>query len=127
MDLDDLTGMILKAAFKVHSELGPGLFESVYETALELELTRIGLSVDRQVGLPVIYDTIKLEVGYRADIIVEKKVLIEIKSVEAIAPVHKKQVITYLRLGNLKAGLLINFNVEHLKQGISRLFNNYAR
>ena len=120
-----LSGQIIDTCIKIHRKLGPGLFESVYEEVLFYELaTRQGLSVKRQQGIPVIYDNIKMEIGFRADLIVENKVLIELKSVEAVHKVHKKQVLTYLKLTGLKLGLLINFNENLLKDGITRIVNN---
>jgi len=124
MNENEISKIIVDKSIKVHNSLGPGLFESVYETALEFELRNAGLFVLTQVVVPVVYETIKLEAGFRADIIVENKVIIEIKSIEIIAPVHKKQLLTYLRLSNIKLGLLINFNVEWLKDGIIRIVNN---
>jgi GxxExxY protein len=126
MEINDVTGEIIDASIKVHSTLGPGLFESVYEEVLFYELAKRGLNLQRQVPIPVYYDNLKLEIGFRADLLVENLVIVEIKSIEITAPVHKKQVLTYLRLTNLKIGLLINFNEELLKNGITRLFNNYA-
>jgi len=127
MQLNDITGEIVDAAIKIHNELGPGLFESVYEEILSFELEKRGLIIERQIPIPVHYENIKMEVGFRADLIVEKEVIVEIKSIDHIAPVHKKQVLTYLRLSNLKIGLLINFNEELLKNGITRLFNNFTK
>ena len=110
MEVDELTGEIIGAAIKIHSKLGPGLFESVYEKVLHFELTKRGLLAERQVALPVTYDNLKMDLGFRVDLIVEQKILVKIKSVETIHPVHKKQLLTYLRLNNLRIGLLINFN-----------------
>jgi GxxExxY protein len=104
--------------------LGPGLFESVYEEILAFELIKEGLYVSRQQAIPVIWNEIKMEIGFRADLIIENKVLIEIKSVESIAPVHQKQVLTYLKLTDIKLGLLINFNEALIKDGITRIVNN---
>lgn len=104
--------------------MGPGLLESVYEEVLFYELTRIGLHVEKQKTLPVVWKDVKLDLGYRTDLIVENKVIVEIKSVEEIHPVHPKQVLTYLRLTNLKLGLLINFNSPLIKTGIIRIVNN---
>ncbi|MGI8600984.1 MAG: GxxExxY protein [Chitinophagaceae bacterium] len=126
MEINGVTANIIDAAIKVHNQLGPGLFESVYEEVLAFELIKRNLHVERQVLIPVYYDELKMEVGFRADLIVEKQVIVEVKSIETVAPVHKKQVITYLRLSGLKIGLLINFNEELLKNGLTRLFNNYA-
>ncbi len=126
MEINGVTANIIDAANKVHNQLGPGLFESVYEEVLAFELIKRNLHVERQVPIPVYYDELKMEVGFRADLIVEKQVIVEVKSIETVEPVHKKQVITYLRLSGLKIGLLINFNEELLKNGLTRLFNNYA-
>lgn len=120
---NELSKIIVNACFQIHTELGPGLFESVYEECLYYELLQQGLMVERQKELPVIYKGVKMEIGFRADLIVERKVVIEIKSVEGIAPVHQKQVITYLRLTGLKLGLLINFNEAMIKTGIQRIVN----
>ena len=124
MTENELSKIIVNACFQVHNELGPGLFESVYEECLYYELVHQGLKVIRQQELPVIYKSIKMEIGFRADLIVENKVIIEIKSQEAIAPVHHKQILTYLRLTNLKLGLLVNFNEALIKDGIQRIVNN---
>jgi GxxExxY protein len=125
-EIDEITGEIISAAIKIHSKLGPGLFESVYEEVLFYELTVRGLVCENQMYLPVIYENVKMDVGFRIDLLVEKQVLVEIKSIETIHPVHKKQLLTYLRLMDLKIGLLLNFNEELLKKGITRLINNYA-
>ena len=127
MEINDITGQIIDASIKVHTSLGPGLFESVYEEVLNYELTKRGILSERQVPIPVYYDSLKMEVGFRADILVEKKVIVELKSVEIVLPVFKKKLLTYLKLSNLQIGLLINFNEELLKRGITRLFNNYAK
>jgi GxxExxY protein len=124
MHENDITGTIVDAAFKIHSTLGPGLLESVYETVLTHELRQRGLDVAVQQAIPVIYDGVQLELGFRADLVVNRKVVIEVKSVDAVAPVHAKQVRTYLRLMDLKVGLLINFNVNLIKEGITRVVNN---
>ncbi len=118
--LNDISYKIIGCAYTVHSELGPGLLESTYETCLEYELLENGLNVERQKPLPVIYKDIKLNAGYRIDLLVEEKIVIEIKSCEAIAPIHEAQLLTYLKLADKKLGLLINFNVKDLKQGIMR-------
>ena len=127
MEINDITGQIIDASIKVHTSLGPGLFESVYEEVLNYELTKRGILSERQVPIPVYYDSLKMEVGFRADILVEKKVIVELKSVEIVLPVFKKKLLTYLKLSNLQIGLLINFNEELLKKGITRLFNNHAK
>ena len=124
MTENELSKIIVNTCFQIHTELGPGLFESVYEECLYYELIQEGLFVERQKELPVIYKGIKMEVGFRTDLIVEKKVIIEIKSVELIAPVHQKQLLTYLRLTGLKLGLLVNFNEALIKDGIQRIVNN---
>ncbi|MBF2004598.1 MAG: GxxExxY protein [Chlorogloeopsis fritschii C42_A2020_084] len=120
---NEVSGVVVDAAYKVHTTLGPGLLESVYEAAMEYELRRRGLGVIRQVTLPVIYEGIRLEEGFRADLIVEDKVIVELKSVEAVHPVHKKQLLTYLRLANKHLGLLINFGSVLIKDGIWRVVN----
>ncbi len=112
---------IVTAAMKVHSALGPGLLESTYEACLAYELTKLGLHSQSQVGLPVVYEAVKLDLGYRIDLLVENMVIVEIKSVEAIAPVHQAQLLSYLKLSGKSLGLLINFNVPHLKDGIKRM------
>jgi len=122
-DLNDISGQIVDAAIHVHSRLGPGLLESVYETVLAYELQKRGLAVERQTPVPIAYETLRFEEGLRADLLVEKSVLIELKSVETLAPVHSKQVLTYLKLLNCRLGLLINFNVPLLKDGLKRIAN----
>lgn len=117
--------IILDVAFDIHKRLGPGLLESVYEAIMEYELIHTyNLKVVRQRGIPVIWKDIKLDLGFRSDLIVEEMVLVELKSVEALAPVHYKQVLTHLKLTELKLGMLINFNEELLKNGIKRVVNN---
>ena len=124
MTENEIARTIVDAAFTVHTKLGPGLLESVYETALAHELSKRGMPFQRQQAMPVVYDTIKMELGFRADLVVSGKVIVEIKSIEAIAPVHRKQLLTYLRLTDKRLGLLINFNVELIKNGITRVVNN---
>jgi GxxExxY protein len=124
MSENDISYDIRGAAFKVHTNLGPGLLESVYEVALAHELTKLGYEVKVQVGLPVVYDDIKLEMGYRMDLLVNDLVVVEIKSVDALADVHHKQLLTYLKLSGKKLGLLINFNVSSIKDSIIRIVNN---
>ncbi len=124
MHENEISKIIVDCAFKVHNELGPGLLESVYEEVLSYELIKRGLIVERQKGIPVVYDNLKMEMGFRADLIVENKVIIELKSIDAIAPVHSKQLLTYLRLADKKLGLLINFNEALIKNGIKRIVNN---
>ncbi len=124
MNENEISKIIVNTAFKIHNQYGPGLFESVYEELLTYELAREGLNIRNQIPIPLIHETIRLDAGFRADIIVENKVLIEVKSIEAIAPVHQKQVLTYLRLADIRLGLLINFNVALIKDGIQRIVNN---
>jgi GxxExxY protein len=127
MEINEITGEIIDASIKIHKEPGPGLLESVYEEVLHYELTLRGLLSERQVPLPVIYKEIKMDVGFRIDLLVEKKVIVELKSVETVIPFFKKKLLNHLRLSKLQIGLLINFNEELLKNGITRLFNNYAK
>ena len=123
MTENSIATLVVDAAFKIHKTLGPGLLESVYEATLDYELKKRGLRVAQQVALPVYYDEVKLQVGFRIDLLVNDKVIIEIKSVEALAPIHRKQLETYLRLMDLRLGLLINFNVGLIKHGIQRVVN----
>ncbi|HKA20377.1 MAG TPA: GxxExxY protein [Blastocatellia bacterium] len=120
---NEVSRHIVDAAFRIHTTLGTGLFESVYQVTLEYELNKRGLSFDRQKPIPVVYETIRLEKGFRADFIVEDKVIVELKSVEVTASIHRKQLLTYLRLADKRLGLLINFNVSLIKDGISRVVN----
>ena len=124
MDENDISRIIVDCAYHIHRELGPGLLESVYEKVLIYELEKKGLNIDNQVAIPVRYHEISLELGFRADLIIENKIIIELKSVEEILPVHKKQLLTYLKLTGLKLGLLINFNSNLIKDGITRIVNN---
>ena len=112
---------IIGAAFKVHSTLGPGLLESTYEVCLEYELLKNGYKVDRQKALPIKYNDVKLDAGYRIDLLVDDLIIVELKSVEELMPIHKAQLMTYLKLSGIKLGLLINFNVRDLRQGIQRI------
>ena len=123
MHQNDISYLIRKAAFTIHTALGPGLLESVYETLLRHELQKAGLAVECQVGLPVLYDGLRLENGFRMDLVVEKAVVVELKSVEMLLEVHHKQLLTYLKLSGHKLGLLINFNVPAIKEGIFRKVN----
>lgn len=125
MHENDITFLIRGAIFKVYNTLGPGLLESSYEAALEYELVKAGLFVEKQVGLPLIYEELQLNVGYRIDLLVEKKVIVEIKSVESLAEVHYKQLVTYLRLSGLKVGLMVNFNTEDIAKSIHRRVNDF--
>ena len=121
---NEISHTVIGAAIEIHKQLGPGLLESAYEYALAYELTKLGLFVEQQIPMPLIYKEIKLECGYRLDLRVERKVIVEIKSIEALAPLHFSQTLTYLRLSDCKLGLLINFNVVKLKDGIHRIVNN---
>ena len=123
--LNRLTEAIIGAAIQVHRVLGPGLLESAYEACLVYEIRKRGLSVERQIPLPLIYEEVKLECGYRLDLLVERSVVVEIKSVEAISPIHEAQTLSYLRLSGCKLALLINFNVATLKDGIRRFINGH--
>ena len=115
---------IVDAAFRIHTTLGPGLLESVYQTVLAYELGRRGLRTVSQQPIPVVYENVRIDTGFRADLVVEDKVIIEIKSVELLAPVHRKQLLTYLRLADKRLGLLINFQVALIKDGITRIVND---
>ena len=119
-NLNDISYKIIGCSYKVHANLGPGLLESTYEVCLEHELISAGLHVIRQKELPVVYDDIKLNAGYRIDLLVENEIIIELKSVDAIAPIHEAQLLTYLKLSGKKLGLLLNFNVTDMKKGIMR-------
>ncbi len=123
---NEIAKHVVDAAFRIHTSLGPGLLESVYEAVMTEELTRRGLHAERQQALPVVWQNVHLEAGFRVDLIVENKVIVEIKSVEAIAPVHRKQLLTYLRLANKRLGILINFDVDLIKDGIARVVNGLA-
>jgi GxxExxY protein len=124
MTLDDITGEIVDASIRVHQDLGPGLLESVYEAILAKVLMRRGLTVERQKPVCFEYDGISFDDGFRVDLLVEGRVVVELKSVEKVAPVHSKQLLTYLRLMNLPVGLLINFGAATLKDGLHRIVNN---
>ena len=123
MKINDISAQILDASIKVHKTLGPGLLESAYEACLAYELRKRGLKALTQVGLPVIYDEVQLDVGYRLDLLVEDTVVIELKAVEHVLPLHEAQLITYLKLSDKRLGLLINFNVLRLKDGYKRFAN----
>ncbi|MBC8486546.1 MAG: GxxExxY protein [Bacteroidetes bacterium] len=119
--LNKISYDIIGCAYRVHSRLGPGLLESTYEACLEYELLKMEYKVERQKALPIVYDEVKLDTGYRIDLLVENEIIVDNKSVDAIAPIHKAQVMTYLKLSEKKLGLLINFNVMDLKKGINRI------
>ena len=124
MNENELSNLIIKQAMKIHTKLGAGLLESVYKECLFYELQKIGLFVEKEKPFPLVYEEIKLECGFRADLVVENKVIIEIKCVDALIDIHKAQVLTYLRLSGCKLGLLLNFKVLHLRDGIKRVVNN---
>jgi iron complex transport system substrate-binding protein len=125
-EVDEISGIIVDAAYKIHTGLGPGLLESVYEVILARELQRRGLVVQRQVIIPIEFDGMQFDEGFRIDLLVEGQVIVELKSVEKLAPVHSKQLLTYLRLMNLNVGLLINFASATLKEGVDRIVNKYV-
>ena len=125
MTENEIAKLIVNAAYQVHVELGPGLLESAYETCLVYELVNAGLQVSNQIDLPVYYKDVKLNCNYRMDILVERKVIIEVKAVSILKKVHLAQTITYLKLSNCKLGLLINFNEAKIKDGIKRVINGY--
>ena len=124
MTENELSKIVVDTCYKIHVKLGPGLLETVYETILYYELTKLGLKVEKQKALPLLWDNLKMDVGFRADLIVENKVIVEIKSVEQVPQVFAKQVLTYLKITNCKLGLLINFNETLIKNGITRIVNN---
>ena len=125
MTENEIAKQILDAAFLVHTRLGPGLLESVYEVVLAYELEKSGLTAERQKPMPIVYDNIRFGAAFRSDLVVNGKVIVELKSVEALLPVHAKQLLTQLRLSDLKLGLLINFGAAHLKNGIKRVINGH--
>jgi GxxExxY protein len=124
-EIDRITGLIIECAIRVHSRLGPGLLESTYKECLYYELINAGVFVEKEKEIPLTYDGVKMDCGYRVDLLVEKKVIVEVRSVEDLADIHLAQVITYLRLSQNRFGLLINFNVERLNDGIKRVVNGY--
>jgi GxxExxY protein len=121
---NEISGQIVDAAMKVHTALGPGLLESAYQACLAYELRKRGLHVDSQLDLPLKYDGVCLDVGYRIDLLVEHRVIVELKSVEKVLPIHEAQILSYLRLSGQRLGLLINFDVLHLKDGIKRMVHD---
>lgn len=123
MTENEIAKIIVDSAYKIHSKLGPGLLESAYQAILAYELRIQGLKIETEVMMPVLYDQLSLDIGYRADIIVENKVIIELKSVEKVIDLHKKQLLTYLRVSNKHLGLLINFGAPLIKEGITRIVN----
>ena len=126
LELDDITGVIVDSSLRIHRTLGPGLLESLYECLLAFELRRRGLTAERQRLISFSYDGIDIEDAFRADLLVEACVIVEVKSVERLAPVHTKQLLTYLRLTNLRVGLVLNFGAETMKEGVKRVVNNYT-
>jgi len=124
MTENELSKVVVNCALRVHTNLGPGLLESAYGACLRFELVKAGLHVELEKPLPLVYQSVKLECGYRVDLLVESKLIIEVKSVEALADIHLAQLLTYLRLSDLRLGLLLNFNVLHMKDGIRRIVNN---
>ena len=123
MTENEISNLVFNAALTIHKELGPGLLESAYEECLYYELIKLGLSVEKQKPLPLVYKEVKLEIGYRVDLFVERKFIVEVKSVEALNDVHLAQILTYLKLADCKLGMLINFNVVLLKNGVKRIIN----
>ena len=123
MQINRITGAIVHAAITVHTRLGPGLFESAYAVCLQYELRKTGLRVQSEVPMPIDYDGVKLSAGYRVDLVVEQQVLVELKAVAKLQPVHELQVLSYLRLSGYKVGLLLNFHQEHMRDGIRRFAN----
>jgi len=121
MEIENIFRKVLDCSFKVHTELGPGLLESAYEECLYYELVQSGIKVEKQKALPLVYKEIKLDAGYRVDLLVEDSIIVEIKSVDALAEIHLAQILTYMKLSGCKLGLLVNFNVSHLKNGIKRV------
>ena len=126
MELNELTGRIIGLAIEVHSALGPGLLESSYKECLYYKIGKSGLYVEKEKPMPLVFENVKLECGYRIDLLVENKIVIEIKSVDALNDIHMAQTLTYLKLGNYKLGLLMNFNVLKLKDGIKRIINGHS-
>ena len=124
MDINRITGQIVDSAMRVHSHLGPGLLESAYEACLAYELQKRGLGIHRQLALPVEYDGLRVDAGYRIDLLVEDAVIVELKAVDAINPVHRAPLLSYLRLSQKRVGMLLNFNVRHLRDGIERFVND---
>jgi len=124
-DINTITGEVIRISMEIHKNLGPGLFETVYELILARKLQDLGLDVARQVPVPIIYEDLRFEEGFRADIMINRRVCLELKSVETLAPVHSKQLLTYLKLLNLEVGLLINFGAPILKEGLHRIVNQY--
>lgn len=124
MTENEIAKIVVDCAYKIHTRLGPGLLESAYQAILIYELVHLKLSVDSEIGMPINYDSVTLDVGYRVDLLIEKKVIVELKSLEKVTDVHKKQLLTYLKLSGLHLGLLINFGAPLIRDGITRIVNN---
>ena len=124
MESNEISGQVVDAAMKVHSSLGPGLLENAYEACLKYELQKRGMQAERQVALPVVYDGVRIELGYRLDLLVENEIIVELKAVERLTRIHEAQLLSYLKLSNKKIGLLLNFNVLRLRDGVKRMVNN---
>jgi GxxExxY protein len=124
VEINEITGIVIDSAMKVHSSLGAGLLERAYSVCLKHELLKRGLKVLSEVGMPIFYDGVSIEVGYRIDLLVEDEVIIELKSVSELLPVHKAQILTYLRLSQKEVGLLLNFNSVHMRDGVTRVINS---
>ena len=124
MTENEIASQVVDLCFKIHKQYGPGLFESVYEEIFCYEWSKKGIPYQRQLPVPLVHETIKMEVGYRLDVLIDQKVIIELKSIEKLADLHYKQLLTYLKLSGIKLGLLINFNVPLIKDGIKRIVNN---
>jgi len=127
MDINILTGIVIELCIKIHSKIGPGCFERVYEEILYYELTKLGFKVERQILLPIVYEELKIANAYKLDLLVEDMLVIELKSLSPLPPVYFKQIRTQLSLINLKNGMLLNFKVELMKEGIHRVYNNHGR
>ncbi|MCB2203122.1 GxxExxY protein [bacterium] len=125
--INELTSAIIGCAYKIHSALGPGLLESAYEACLALEIRQAGLKVEEQVPIPLVYKTIRLEVGYRLDLLIANEVIVEIKTVDRVIPMHRAQLLTYLRLTDREIGLILNFNEHNMQKGIHRVTREYER
>jgi GxxExxY protein len=123
--LDSITRRIIGAAIEVHRRLGPGLLESAYEACLAYELRQVGYKIEQQKPLPIVYKDVKLDCGYRLDLVVEDSVIVEVKAVDQLAPIHEAQLLSYLRLSEMRVGLIINFHVRVLKNGLKRIVNDY--
>ena len=127
MHIDTLTHQVIGAAMRVHSKLGPGVLESSYEECLKYELRKRGFAVQSQIGLPLVYDEVRLELGYRLDLLVENEIVVEIKALKSLLPVHEAQLLSHLRLSGKRVGLLINFHVKRLKDGIKRIVDDFPK